>query len=162
MLTCPKADKGASLGHLFARLFVIGLRLREVFGVHIFVAAQQPEGRCVWGMGLRSRSCRNPLKMKNAHLEALGNSQNNPGPHWNLAVQLPLVNSTILEGCEISRGIFRPLCEINSVRNFLVRKTPVRKSPPPPVVQETDFPADSLSCKTTRPVKAIQAMRVCI
>ena len=33
--------------------------------------------------------------MKNAHLEALGNSQNNPGTRWNLAVQLPLVNSTI-------------------------------------------------------------------
>ena len=72
--------------------------------------------------------------MKNAHLEALGNSQNNPGTHWNLAVQLPLVNSTILEGCEISRGIFRPLCEIKLVRNFLVRKKPSANPPPPPVV----------------------------
>ena len=97
----------------------------------MFVAAQQPEGRCVWGMRLRSRSCRNPLKMKNAHLEALGNSQNNPGTGWNSAVQLPLVNSTILEGCEISRGIFRPLYGINSVQNFLVRKNPSAKSLPP-------------------------------
>ena len=54
-------------------------KLRKVFSVHMFVAAQQHKGRCVWGMGLRSRSCRNPLKMKNAHLEAPGNSQNNPG-----------------------------------------------------------------------------------
>ena len=70
--------------------------------------------------------------MKNAQLEALGNSQSNPGTGWNLAVQLPLANSTILEGCEISRGIFRPPCEINSVRNFLVRKNPCAKVPPPP------------------------------
>ena len=69
--------------------------------------------------------------MKNAHLEALGNSQNNPRTRWNLAVQLPLANSTILEGCEISRGIFRPLCEINSVRIFPVRKNPSAKIPPP-------------------------------
>ena len=77
-------------------------------------------------------SCRNPLKMKNVQLEALGNSQNNPGTRWNLAVQLALANSTILEGCEMSRGIVRPLCEINSLRNFLVRKNPCAKIPPPP------------------------------
>ena len=77
-----------------------------------------------WGMGLRSRSCRNPLKVKNAILEA----------SWNLAVQsrnCSVVNSTILEGCEISRGIFRPLCEVNPVRNFLMRKIPGAKPPPP-------------------------------
>ena len=73
--------------------------------------------------------------MENAHLEAPGNSQNNPGTRWNLTVQrrnCVVVNNTILEGCEISRGIFRPLCEINSVRNFLMRKNPSAKSPPPP------------------------------
>ena len=68
--------------------------------------------------------------MKNAHLEALGNSQNNPRTRWNLAVQLPLANSTIMEGCEISRRIFRPLCEIKSVQNFLCEKTLVRNPPP--------------------------------
>ena len=96
----------------------------------------QFSGHCAkWGMRLRSRSCRNPLKVKNATLEAPGNSQNNHGTRWNLAVQrrnCPVVNNTILEGCKISRGIFRPLCEINPVRNFLARKLPVAKSSPPP------------------------------
>ena len=88
-----------------------------------------------WGIGLRTRSCRKPLKVKNAILEAPGNSQNNPGTHWNLAVQrrnCPAENSTILEGYEISRGIFRPLCEINLVRNFLMREIPGAKIPPHP------------------------------
>ena len=81
--------------------------------------------------------------MKNAHLEAPGNSQNNPGTRWNLAVQCrncPVVNNTILEGCEISCGIFRPLCEINARQNFLVRKNPSAKSPPPLVFAIMAFP----------------------
>ena len=89
-----------------------------------------------WGMGLRTRPCRNPLKVKNAILEAPGNSRNNPGTRWNLAVQrrnCPVVNSTILEGCEISRGIFRPPCEINPVRNFRAKNS-LCEPPPPPVL----------------------------
>ena len=81
-----------------------------------------------WGMGLRTRSCRNPLKVKNAILKAPGNSQNNPGTHWNLAVQCrncPADHSTILEGCEISRGIFRPLAKFSRAKNS-------RCEPPPP------------------------------
>ena len=53
--------------------------------------------------------------------------KNNPGTRWNLAAQrrnCAVVNSTILEGCEISRRIFRVLCKINPVRNFLVPKIP--------------------------------------
>ena len=86
----------------------------------MFVAAQQPKGRCVWGMRLGSRSCRNPLKMKNAHLDALGNSQNNPGTRWNLAVQLPRVRNLPRDfqatvrnklGAKFSRAK-KPQCEI--------------------------------------------------
>ena len=33
--------------------------------------------------------------------------------------------------CEISRSMFRPLCEINPARNFLQRKIPGAKIPPP-------------------------------
>ena len=47
-----------------------------------------------------------------------------------------VVNSTILilEGCEISHGILRPLCEINPVRNFSCEEFPVQ--PPPPLLYE--------------------------
>ena len=120
-------------------------------GIGVCCAPKQIKGLdCLgpWGMGLRTRSCR---KVKNAILEAPGNSQNNPGTHWNLAVQrrnCPAENSTILEGCEISRGIFRPLCEINLVRNFLERKIPGAKPPPPPLYINSPHPHH---CSSTVP-----------
>ena len=44
-----------------------------------------------------------------------------------------------LEACEISRSIFRPLCEINLVRKFLVQKNPV--APPPPLYKANNHHA---------------------
>ena len=86
------------------------------------------------GHGIENQVMQEPPESKECNLGTPGNSQNNPGTHWNLAVQrrnCPAENSTILEGCEISRGIFRPLCEINPVRSFLVRKIPSAKIAPP-------------------------------
>ena len=53
-------------------------------GIGVCCAPQQIKGLVLdslgpWGMGLRSRSCRLPLKVKKAVLEAPGNLQNNPG-----------------------------------------------------------------------------------
>ena len=131
----PGRGKGSGLSRI--RVRDLGTPVNEV---GVCCAQKQMKGRVLdclepWGMGLRSRSCRNPLKVKNVILEAPGSSPNNPaGTSWNLAVQgknCSIINSTILEGCEISRRIFRPLCEINPVRNFLVRKILGAKIPPP-------------------------------
>ena len=129
---------GRGKGSRDSRIRVRDQGIPDNKGIGVCCAPKQIKGLdCLgpWGMGLRTRSCRNPLKVKNAILDAPGNLQNNPGTHWNLAVQCrncPAENSTMLEGCEISRGIFRPLCEINWVRNFVVRKIPGAKPPPPP------------------------------
>ena len=61
-------------------------------GIGVCCAPKQIKGLVLdclesWGMGLRSRLCRNPLKVKNAIVEAPGNFQNNLCPRWNLAVQ---------------------------------------------------------------------------
>ena len=130
--------RGEGSGESRIRVRDQGIPVNE--GIGVCCAPKQIKGLVLdclepWGMGLGSRSCRNPLKVKNAILEAPGNSQNNPGTRWNLAVQgrnCSVVNSTILEGCEISRGIFRPLCEIYPVQNLLVQKIPGANNPPPP------------------------------
>ena len=127
-------------------------------GIGVCCAPKQIQGLVLdslgpWGMGLRSRSCRNPLKVKNAMLEAPGNSQNNPGTRWNLAVQsrnCSVVNSTILEWCEISPGIFRPLCEINPVRNFFVPKNSRCENFRPPCMERV--PSSSVYQRNSRGV----------
>ena len=137
-----KADvpgRGKGSGESRIRVKDQGIPVNE--GFDVCCAPKQIKGLVLdclepWGMGLRSRSCRKPLKIKNAILEAPGSSQNNPGTSWNLAVQgrkCSVVNSTILEGCEISRGIYRPLCEINPVRKIPGAKNSLRETPPPPV-----------------------------
>ena len=108
-------------------------------GIGVCCAPKQIKGLdCLgpWGMGLRSRSCRNPLKVKNAILEAPGNSQKKS---WN-----PLQIGSATQGLPSSKQ-YNP----GRVRNFLrdfqatVRNKPGAKfsrarnsqcEPPPPPV----------------------------
>ena len=70
--------------------------------------------------------------MKNAQLEALGNSQNNPGTCWNLAVQLPLANSTILGRVRNFPQDFQATVRNKLGAKFSCAKKPLCEAPPPP------------------------------
>ena len=53
------------------------------------------------------------------------------GPGIEIQVMQEPPGEKALEACEISRSIFRPLCEVNPVQNFLMQKIPGATPPPP-------------------------------
>ena len=135
--------RGKGSGDSRIRVRDQGIPVNE--GIGVCCAPKQIKGLVLdclepWGMGLRSRSCRNPLKVKNAILEAPGSSQNNPGTSWNLAVQ-GSARQELLSSKQYNSGRVR-----NFLRDFqaTVRNKPGAKfsraknsrseTPPPPYI----------------------------
>ena len=129
---------GRGKGPMESRIMVRDQGIPDNEGIGGCCAPKQIKGLdCLgpWGKVLRTmRSCRNPLKVKNAILQAPGNLQNNALTSGNLAVQrtnCPVVNITRVRNFPRD---FLATVQNNPGAKFSRAKNSRCENPPPPLV----------------------------